>query len=387
MNLDNIHLTTFIFYMGIAIVSALGIYFAEKNTYVKIIDNTQLKKYYPVGKILYLILFISLVFISSFRYVGPGIGGADTLWYISLFQNNTDVGFNIEKIITLKQQEPLFYLLIKLVRVFTDNYLIFFIIIYSIITIGYLEFFARNLRKGMVIYPVILFVVNYIYSFSAIRVSLALPISFLAVGMYDKGSKKNAVILTLIAVLFHYSALVILMFFVFYEVYKSKIFRRKWIIVGTLIIASLSISLLINNISFIFEATKYRYYLDNQNNLRGQLPTIFFAFIVILNHKSLVTVMKEKAIFLYTVYFSFLLVPAVMFLGAYRLHSYFDFPKIIVMSYLIAVLKTKFASSDRAGRLLIDFIAFTMIVVWTSYLVIRTSNSALLMPYINRLFM
>lgn len=387
MSTSNFDLITLMLYLTIGLVTVLLVSMAEKNTKLQIIGDDQAKTYTLLGKVIYSLLFLILVFFACFRYVDVGIGGSDALVYIDWFKDGIRPGFDLISVITLKQQEPLFFAMTFIIRSITDNYLIYFFVIYSIIIGAYLKFFSRNFESRMMMLPIILFIINYIYSFSAIRSSMALAIGLLAIDAYRRNKKMHALLLGIIAFLFHYSSIIIIVFFLFYEVYNRKIFKRKLSLTFALIVTTIIMVVFLDQASTILESTKYRAYLSNPNNLRGQLPTIFFAIITLLNHKSLIMKMGNKKIYIYCVYFSALLIPAVINLGAYRLHSYFDFPKLVVISFLIVVFGEKFSKKNKWDRFLIKYSLGVSIVAWTIYMIIRTSLPAGLMPYINILFM
>src|SRR5690625_1316709 len=99
MNFLNVDLLTMTVYIAIGLLIFLIVYFAEKNSGYVDLNGIKVKKYYLVGKIAYIILFMILVFIASFRYVDIGFGGSDAQTYVDIFKNSTTFEFELSKIV------------------------------------------------------------------------------------------------------------------------------------------------------------------------------------------------------------------------------------------------------------------------------------------------
>lgn len=376
---------TLLLYLAIGFVTMLFIAIPEKSARIDLIDCYEKKTYSVLGKSMHVFLFLFLMFIACFRYVDVNIGGTDALGYINEFYNAKLVGFNVSKVIGLKQQEPLFYALTYLVRTFTDDYLIYFFVIYGIMIFCYIKFLTYNFNKNMSMIPVFLFILTYIYSFAAFRSSLAVAIGFCSLDAFRRNKKISAVVLAVVAFLFHYTAAVVLMVFVFYEIYGKERVKKGKLIVGIIAIWII-IFLGMNQLQTFLLGTKYCLYLENRNSFLGQLPIIIFIVLTLINHNALQERMGDKRFYLYCVYFNGILIPMVIYLGAYRLNDYFAFPRLVVMSYLILIIREKLVGKDSKGKVLVDMVAFFIIVAWSIFKITRMWYPSSLMPYVNIIF-
>ena len=125
---------TLIVYLLLAILIALlfklSIIFKKESTKIKLFGQKIETKY-----ICYLFIYLIFIIFSCFRYIAPGVGGADTLVYINYFENLGYVHFSIKETLLFSGYEYLFFNFMFLVRILGGNYYVFQFFIYSIIII------------------------------------------------------------------------------------------------------------------------------------------------------------------------------------------------------------------------------------------------------------
>ena len=221
---------TLFLYIFIGLITILLIRQAEKNTKI-IIDKQNIyeKKYNKSGKKIYLIIFFILVIFASSRLVTTQVGGKDAgNFYVPYFNDLLRYKLNLKNFVIFQGSiEPGFYFLTYMIRLVTDNYHIYFLFIYGIISYSYLKFISDNISDKCYIFPFFLFLLPYLYSFAAIRSSLA--VAFFLIGMVYLRNNKDLYffIFSFIAFLFHYTAFIAFVFYLYYKIdffHKDKIF-------------------------------------------------------------------------------------------------------------------------------------------------------------------
>lgn len=219
-----------------------------------------------------IILIVLLVYLSAFRKIGnygTNIGGYDAYSYKSFFEGylkNTHF-------------EPGFVLLVKVVRLITNEYSIF-LIITSLIMIFCMIIYL-NKTKNCNFYLIVMLICIYFSSFNTLRMSLAIFISLLVLIKLNENKYMHAIILTLISSSIHISA-----FIMFPIILLNYIFKNKQKISAIKIIF---LVLLMSIVSFMFSyfsmsylsTTSYESYVGN-----GQIVVNVYLFLAVIFYLS-----------------------------------------------------------------------------------------------------
>lgn len=188
---------------------------------------------FNVSSIAYLLLVIFLpVFIGSVRI---GIG-TDYWGYLKIYQNTR--GVSLPELFTTSK-EPLYALLnyfVNLVSFNNDQAIFVFttIIQISLITIALFYYKEKfSIAFGLFIY----YTMFFLYGFNIIRQMLALSVTFFAFKYLLANKTKNYIITILFAAMFHYTALICLVFPLL-DFKKNRYYNIKRVVYYSLVILS-----------------------------------------------------------------------------------------------------------------------------------------------------
>lgn len=215
--------TSVIIYIGFAVI---GGFLLKQSIMSNTRDNT----------ITYGGAFILIwTFMAVFRYVseynGFITGGSDAPTYISYFKICNVPNNHLYEAHT----EFLFKLLTKFIRKFTDNYRLYFLIIYSFITYAYFKF-LKNINFTKISYaPLFMIMIVYAKAFSSIRTGIAIACILLGVIKYDKKKYVSCVLLMTSSVLFQRSSIIYAVYPLFAYIHKNGLLKRKKAVIYTLL--------------------------------------------------------------------------------------------------------------------------------------------------------
>ena len=285
-------------YVVFAFIGAIFLHIISTLYHKKIVftDRVATQTLYYITCILFIIFII--VF-CAFREIGIKIGGTDANGYRLQFLDST--GSFIEQLKRFAGWEPLHFTSLWFVRKITDNYTIFLIILYfvvSLLLIKYAKLFELNINYFLSSYLLLLLVIN---SFNIQRNIFAVFLGFFVIDAIIQGKYKKATIITFLIVGFHFSAALYFLIILSFLLIKYIKGNPKYKLVGYLIISSvLSIGISIcapfilgssrlsvykagGNISysmlmsFIIIVLFHRLYLkDIQDNMRINALTILY---------------------------------------------------------------------------------------------------------------
>lgn len=379
------------FYMFIGVIIASLSWKAKRKSYINESGN-KARSYKEQNKpikinIYYLVLFLFLVFFAAFRHVEYLIGGYDAYGYVINFLNAKIFDINFKDIITLTADEPLYVALVYMVRLFTDNYHILFLVIYGIISYSYVKFISENYDRNASALPLMIITLPYIHSFNIIRNSLAIAIGLIALNNLKNNKNIKFITIVLISFFIHYTSVILIVFFVFYKMLFKERKIKKAKIILLMITAMVAIIILLPKIRLILLNTGYRGYVDPNYSLMGYLPIIILGALSLYNFKELNNRMNNNnQIHLYCVYFNCIILPVIIYLGGTRLSFYFLFSRIIVWSELIGLYRDKYGKNNYAGKILVQMVSVICIISWIIFRISKTWYSYGLMPYVNEFF-
>jgi len=365
---------TFIFYTLISISTIVLLKKGEqKPKYLFYFGNL---KYSP-GNIYYVIAFIILVLFSILRSVEVG---TDTITYVNSFRNATDFSFNWETMFLLKQKEPLYSLYIFLLRKVSNNYLIYFLVTYSIITYAVIRFVKSCFNKKSHYTVLILFILLFVYHFSAIRSGLSGAFILLSFCYLKDNKILKALLFTVVATLFHYTAVINILFIFVYKLFSSNILKSRYTIALAIVTILISSNYVISFLQSSLLGTKYSYYISYQGTLVGNAFIILLAILVWIYFKDLKKQMGSNDVFLYSTLYIASLVPIIVATGAYRVPDIYFWPRLVVWSNICQY----FIEKNRGDPHIVSLINITIIICTLSYLVfkmIRIAEANNIMPY------
>ena len=173
------------------------------------------------------ISLIPIVLISSLR---SNSVGTDTDNYLILFTDRIDSwNFFEQPFLTLLNFEPLFYFLIKSLKLLNTD---FTVLLFIISTIVWTLIYLSTINRVKYFYHVIFFSLTLgflFFTFNGVRQSIALSFVFLSVNYFIDSKKKKFFLTIFVASLFHYSA--ILLIPIIWFISKINFQKVHWIII------------------------------------------------------------------------------------------------------------------------------------------------------------
>ena len=331
-------------------------------------------KYIAVNTKLMLIIpsFCILLFFSAFR-----ITGADTLVYKEIFVTASRGEYNSFLI------EPGFWMLNRILSFFTNTPHSIISLI-SLLTLFFvyktLSFFRYSISIGIAIFAYVS--IFYFQAYNLARMYLAA--SFLLYSfkyLYEDKQKKYALCI-LIAILFHYSAILMFFPFLMYKIYKrSKIFF--YISVALIFLSSFIFFEYFHLFNIFYRYSAYFDMIETGSFGFGQiifhLP--FFILMFLFKEK-----LKPKPIYdlfivftISSMFFSFLAYK-IFILG--RMLVYYNVLLIVIVPYLIKHLKSIKSKYYKSYTIMfVCYIVFRCVIYFREYLFLDQ-----IMPYKNILF-
>ena len=308
---------------------------------------------------------------------------------ISDFLEKKNVAVSLEKIVKIRQEEPMFYWIISIVRIFTSNYVVYFIIIYSFICISFIHFLIQHSDKNNILSPLIYIIVPIIGSFNVIRSWFAVAIILFAITSLVDGKYKKFILLCFFGFLTHSTSIIILITYVIVNVLMKlqKIIHKKILFVLLIIIIYLSINFGKDFLRNILIDTKFRSYADYTNSIIGQFTTIAIGILTLINYEKLMNRMGTKyKYFVYFVLVNFAFVPFVVNFGFWRMIDFFIFPRLIVWTNILKIYELKFFNYSVETRIFYRFLVFIIFSGWTFFRIYRMWYTSGVMPYRNIIF-
>lgn len=308
-----------------------------------------------VKKIVLLFAVSLLTCFAVIREVSYGIGGTDAITYVAEFlnmQGNLTNYIDLDKVLNLRQREPLYYLLGWSIRRFTDDYKIYFAVIYLAMTIAFVYASAKSYKKedrclGSVL-PLLLFYVGFIHSFNVMRNWLAIAIAMVGLTMLRQEKYKYYFIFLLIAVGIHYSTFVLVLPFVMMKLF-NRFNKMKFPLVIFIVAGNILIYSYVSLFGSIFANTKFSSYMEMQSSWFGYLPVLFIAVCGIIFYNDLVRMSPDNKIVLLGVALNAAMFVAYVKIGAYRINDCFVVFRVWLLIELGKLLHRKYKGWKRVG--------------------------------------
>ena len=344
----------------------------------------------------WIMLFLAsstLIVLATFR--GNNVGH-DQVWYVNTFLSKTTLNLDLARVLGLKSTEPLWLVYLYVLRSITSNSRVFLFVNAIVYTIP-LVFILKELWKDTSNYAFMpLFIIDYVYKFSAIRSGFAEAFVLFAILSLKKGYYVKAIMLCLIGAMFHYTAFIGALFILFYYVQTTTI-KGLSHIKRTIFVLSITFAVMLVSFAlvYILRGTKYTYYLSQSGTIIGNAFVIVL-FIILISIDLQKTDIRYS-IAIYGALFSGIITPAVIILGAYRLPDFFTLLRLIswtLVSEFCIRSSSAYISSNLTSRIVcssksntrINFVSkivpYFAMVIYLLYKLSRVANNSSIMPYI-----
>lgn len=349
---------TCIFY----IVLSLFIVFMVKNTIgLKFYINDKRGKVINIG---YVWVLLTLLFFAVFRYVFNKYGGTDAYSYVTEFQEMDDSIFDyldIKRYIFFwKYSEPLFKMLTAAVRMITSDYHLYFLLTYGVIVSGILSFVYNFYDRESNFFTLILLFCSYLHSYNVMRGWMSIAICMFGLNAIKKKQWKKSFAIILIAVFFHYMALVFFIVWAvcwFHNKYPSFFTRNKLILAVVLVnVVSLCGRTVFFNIAMSTKYAFYRDYFTISTSIWGYLPTFFICLLAVIFFPQLKARGETPAMAAIILAVNFSLLYCIVYLPGWRIHDYFALIRMYIIAELYNLISEYFEKgfSRNAMKILVN---------------------------------
>lgn len=230
------------------------------------------------NKFFYLLTAATLIFIMGTRKYTVGVDGST---YLQIFNDVNSL--SIAEYYQTKHIEPMYFLLNRLIGIFTEDFQWVLIITSIIIVIGFLKALAYNMH--ILSFPLAVFIfasTQYFYYFGIIRLGIAAAIIAFGYNYILEGKKKKFILLVVIATTFHYSALFALLLLLYKNEYDKKSITK-------MLLAILSAFLFVRFFVYPLIGGRYNLYIERAgfNIDLGFLTVLPFLLLALYFYKPL----------------------------------------------------------------------------------------------------
>lgn len=367
-----------VFFVILALIIALLLKNIFKYHFL-IKDNKNLKLYNNAYYCYYyyaVLFFFLLTMLAVLRNVENGIGGADAQNYIDHFKNKTAVKNWVKK------GEFLFAYFTAFIRILTNDYRVYFFVIYSIIVLSYLTFIKTYTLNNISYIPMIALIYLYLISFSVIRTSLAIAIFLFGLSLFKK-NKLLGTIVTISTIFIHRASIFAVGVLLFYIIYKKWISKLKW---KLQIIIFIALSIIFSFVAFGLQEilissgfiTKVdRNYIEKANersiiNIFNTGLTSLLSFIGIAFCDKYVDKNENYESLKIMNIYCFIFVYPLIVMGVFRFSEYFYIARLLMWGILIASITNNYLKNDK----FIKTFKCIVIALFIAFVIYRLYRSA-----------
>jgi hypothetical protein len=356
---------SFILYFFIGCTVTWFLYLDKKKSVLT--NRKQLTIY---GFFAFFVMFVFFAFRSSSV-------GTDTNTYVEWFLNAQRYSFSYQDFIYLGNSEPLFQLYQVIVRSLSSNYTFYFIISSIIINLSYV-FFIRNFTSKKNVFVVfILIAFMFYYDMSALR--SALGMSFVFYGLISLKNNKivKSIFLFYIGSMFHYTLLIMLFFILFYLVMRllRRVKIKNSVIFFMIVLFVVFLLSQVGLLRSFLQETQYAAYASLSQTLLGYwFIYLLIVFFIIYWKKYIHNYTRDKEVIFFLILFQFVIMPVIIFLGAYRFINYLMLPRLVFWSYLLYYLRFDIHKYFK-NRLLINIVYFIFVTLYLLFRLSRVTDS------------
>ena len=342
-------------------------------------------------------LLLVWTLMAAFRLVGWGIGGTDALGYI---QNFNDC-LTPSKMSEHSTGDICFLWMQQIVKRFTDNYHIYFIVVSGFIAIAIVTFIKRFNNKIFCSIPLVLAFYLYLRGYNTLRSNMA--IAFILLGLVSVADKhyKYAYFFMLCSLLTHKAGILYAMSIPYLHIAIKRGIKPKYIaIVGVslLILVPIVRDRFIEYTSMNEMNGAYGSYArsamennDWSSGLTENFMQYLLSLIVIVSTPKIRRVISNCDMYiyrtvnmlLYICYFDMMMIPFNVMMGIWRGYEFFYIPRLCMWGVVIYVYTRKMG---RGMKGIAYFLIFAYFIAWFVFRLNRTYEASDLMPYILDVF-
>lgn len=316
-----------------------------------------------IRKLLVVFLVLTLSYLLLIRDSSIGTDTENYIFMLTIMEESvTSVAA-----LTALNIEPGFVLSSYFLKLILNNdFIVLFC--FALITYGFYIKGAikNNLNLAIFIAAIFSYTGLYFMSFNVIRQCIALSIIFFGINFLTSNSNKKFIITCLVAAIFHYSAIICILFIPLYR-YRNILYRNWYILAGTTIGSSYFFIKLIISLG-----ERYSGYLisDDVTNLPSITMFSFYIFIFIFSillFKFIDPKLRDHFKFysvLYTIYISlclFFYISGLSNQGLVRISLYFMWPIIFIIDFALKSIK------DRNTRYFLNVLVITFLSFFFIY--------------------
>lgn len=290
--------------------------------------------------------WLLLTVTATFRVVEEDRGGGyDSAVYRRLFESAEGAqGRTISTTGTGAADEPLHLGLVRFIRLFTDDYHVYFFVVHGIITFGVVYFIAKTLKAEYPILPLLVMFPSWLGSLSVMRNWVAIALLLIALTFYMQKRLRGYYLWAILAIGFHYSAVLFLLFPpVAAFLTKQHGIVRKIVVVVVMNLVILGSSSILAR---VLAGSRYEQYLSwDEANFPFVAPLLAIALVGLVfvqPSEALGDDAKRIAMFLV---FAAGLTTLILYFGGFRYMTYTIVPQAVVAAFALSALKTRFSSS------------------------------------------
>lgn len=348
-------------------------------------------------RIYYGVWFLAWLIPTVFRVVNnKKVGGTDAYSYIFYFHDCLNP--NTTSIYSYRT-EPFFRLCNHIIRSLTDNYHIYFIIVYSIIVGSFIYFIDYNLNKQVDSVMLLIMFYTYLTTFSILRSGLSIAFFVIGFVLLEKNKYLCSSVAMVVSVLMHTASIVYAGFYVFFMIYKKdkrpRLTYALMYALGGYVLAIIVRTLTLQGILtfnlgqpvdvYLSASVQKGFWVDYWKIVVTQL--ILCVVLLVLRTKvnkyflgieDIETHNQFKIIYLGIVY-DLMVIPFTYVIDLWRGIDYFFLPRLIMWGYIISVIK-KMVVKEQRGLVTAGFgfvgVAYMIFRICNDYAMVGT------MPYI-----
>lgn len=324
--------------------------------------------------------------VAVYRLVGYGIGGADAIGYVESFENC----LNPYKIDEHLSSDIGFYGLTKLVRFVTDDYHIYFGVMYGSMLAMYIYFLKYFSERHYTVIPYFLTFYLYLRSFNTLRSNVAIAFILVSIVAFSKKEYRKAYIMVFVSMLVHKASFIYALVLPFVHLFWSKKIRVHYLV--TFVVFSALLARIFQHwfIGFADDVDlggAYKSYASNSLNGHSFVYVDSFgqwllAALLILNFKKLGVLVecspKTRVLWLASI-FDVIMVPFSSIMGIWRAYEFLYLVRLSMYSMLLWMF---FKKSNIGMRNVINLLVLLFLIVWMIYRISRTYEDSSLLPYV-----
>lgn len=318
--------------------------------------------------------WVGLTVPPALRVLSGAYGHKDSYKYKLQFLSDAGAaGVPMARTGTAGASEPLYLLLIRGLRMVTNDSHVFFTIAFGIIAFGFVYFIAHTVRAHHSILPLLLIFPSWLHAFSAVRNWMAIALLLVGLTWYLRKRTRWFYAWVAIATGFHFSAAI---FFAF-PFFIWLLFRRRGIAWTALVLAFTNAVAFGSSsiLSSVLAGTRYSDYLVDQTSSFGYiLPmlTLTLAGVYILrrteqpdalgDHASYLRVRDDRRILDLPIFICGI-ITIILFYGGYRYINFSIIPLAVIGSWTLSELAIRFPK-DIVVRSLWRAVIYLVLYIW-----------------------